>query len=99
MNESEKGDYKIKEIYKRRMTVSEATRHFIYIEAGEIWKFFPCRKERFKVRIGGRKFDVEIDDGNRMWAASFRDYIEFKKGNVLVFKKNRDDSFTLSLEK
>jgi len=81
------------------MTVSEATRHFVYVEADEICEFFPCRREPFEIRIGDKKFDVDIDEENRIWAASFKDYIEFKKGNVLVLKKNRDGSFILSLEK
>lgn len=89
----------MKEIYKRRLIPTEARRHFIYIEADQICEFFPCRREPFKIRIGDREFDVEIDNENRIWAASFREYIEFKEGNVLVLKKNRDGSFALSSER
>ena len=81
------------------MTVSEATRHFVYVEADEICEFFPCRREPFKIRIDDEEFDVEIDNRNRIWEASLRNHIGFKEGNVFVFKKNSDGSFTLSLEK
>lgn len=81
------------------MTPSEAKRHFVYIERENICEFFPCPREPFKIRIGDKEFEVEIDNENRIWAALFRDYVEFNEGNVFVFRKNRDDSFTLSLEK
>ena len=86
-------------IYKRKITPSEARYCYIFVEKDVRGRFFPPRWKVFRIRIDGEEFGVAIDSHYRIWAAVFKNKIEFEEGNFFVFKKNSDGSFTLSLGK
>lgn len=86
----------MEKIYKKRLTSSEAKRHYIYLESDAITKIFPPIGKPFKLKIGKEEFKVKIGDYFKINATEFKDYIDFREGNVLVFKKAPDGSFTLN---
>jgi len=88
----------MKNVYERKLSYTEAKRHFIYVQSAT-WESFPPSGEPFTLRVGERKFEVKLDKLNRIWSADFRDYIDLTRNNVVVFKKDKDGSFVLSLKK
>jgi hypothetical protein len=78
---------------------SEAKRHYIFIEKSARGQLLPPRWKVFKIRIGEEEFEVTIDTNYRIWGGVFKDYIDFKEGNVFVFRKNPDGIINLSVEK
>lgn len=89
----------VEKTYEKRLTATEAKRHYVYIESDAASKIFPPMGKPFKLRIGKEEFEVKMDDHFRILAAVFRDHIDFTEGNVFVFKKASDGSFTLNVKK
>jgi len=86
-------------IYKRRLTPSEAKRHFVYI-AKDHRNMFPPPGKEFKVDVDNQKIDVKIDSKWRIWAALFWEKLpSFQRGDVVVFSKLASDTFKVEVEK
>lgn len=85
-------------VYKRELSPTEARRHFVYVD-GKHREIFPHPGERFNVVVGSQKIEVAIDKQWRIWAAMFWDKLpHFEGGNVVVLSKQRNGSFTVSIE-
>jgi hypothetical protein len=87
----------MRDVYERKLNYTEAKRHFIYVQSAA-WELFPPSGEPFTLRVGGRKFEVQLDKEDRIWSNDFRDYIDLARNNVVVLKKDKDGSFVLSLK-
>lgn len=72
--------------YERKLTSSEAERHFIYVDKG-YREMFPSGKQ-FTLEVGKEKVKVKIDSKGRIWAALFWDCLpSFKKEDMVVISK------------
>jgi len=86
------------EIYRRKLRYSEAKRHYIRIEK-KYRDMFPPAGETFIVVIDNQKFEVAVGSLNRIWAAIFWEKLpRFREGNMIVFSKNPDGSFNVTIE-
>lgn len=88
----------MKDTYEKELGYSEEKRHFIYVLCSA-WGLFPISGAPFTVKIHDKEVEVKLDKQHRIWAADFRDYIPFRKGNIFVFKRNPDNSFSLTLKR
>lgn len=80
------------------LTAMEAKRHYIYIKA-EHRGMFPPVGEKFEVIVENDKSEVSVDTEDRIWASLFWDHLSiFEKGQVVIMTKNRDGSFTVTME-
>jgi hypothetical protein len=85
--------------YKRKLTSSEAERHFIYVDKSHRGMFPPPGKQ-FTLEVGKEKVKVKIDSKGRIWAALFWDCLpSFKKEDMIVISKISDRLFKIELEK
>lgn len=89
----------MEKIYEKRLSPTEAKRHYVYIESDAASKIFPPMGKSFKLRIGKEEFEAKMDNHFRILAAVFKDHIDFTEGNVFVFKRASDGSFTLDVKK
>lgn len=88
----------MQEIYKRKLTSTEAKRHFIFIEK-KYRDMFPQARETFEVVIDNEKFEAAVGSLNRIWAAIFWEKLpHFREGDAIAFLKNPDSSFNVSIE-
>lgn len=88
----------MQEIYKRRLSPTEAKRHYVYIENDALW-LFPFVGKPFKIRIGKKEFEVAIGSENRIWATLFWEKLpHFREGDTIFFLKKPDGSFYVGIE-
>ena len=81
--------------YERTLIASEVERHFIYINR-DYRSMFPLPHEKFKLIVGGKKFDVCLDSYGRLWGAVFWKKLgKIKIGDKVVIVKKSDDTFIL----
>lgn len=88
----------INEICRQKLSPTEAKRHFIRVRK-KYRDMFPPAGETFVVVIDNEKFEVTVGSLNRIWAAIFWDKLpHFREGDTIVFSKNPDGSFNVSIE-
>jgi len=87
----------MQEIYKRRLTSTEAERYFVYIER-DYWDKLSVIQGTLRIRFGKQEFDAKVDKQGRLFLGKFRDYINLNKGSTIIFHKNPDGSFNVSIE-
>lgn len=84
-------------VYKRKLTLTEAKRHYIFVDKGHR-DIFPSPKDNFKIIIDHDKLlDARIDAEGRIYSR-LCDYITLKEGNTIVFAKNYNGSFSVSIK-
>ena len=91
----------MEEIYRRTLTPTEAERYYIYIRSDYLYTF-PVTQGTVRIKLDKREFKVKIDEQGgrgRLFLGKFRDYIDLNEGCTVVFYKNPDGSFSLSVEK
>jgi len=85
--------------YKRKLSRTEAKRHYVYIEK-KFADLFPPSGEVFKILVGKERLEVLIDRQQRIWAAMFRDSLpHFNEGDTVIFSKKQDGSYAVSIER
>lgn len=85
----------VKSTYRRKLSVTEANRHYVYIEK-QYRDIFPPFGETIRIIIDDYKVEAKIDRLNRIWASLFWDHLDFEMGKTIVFTKNPDGSFNVS---
>jgi hypothetical protein len=86
-------------IYKRKLTPSEARRHFIYVDE-EHRSMFPPPGKEFEIIVKNQKIKVKVDSQWRIWAALFWDYLpSFQVGDVIVISKTPNGVLKIAVEK
>ena len=88
----------MKEIYRRKLCYSESRCHYIKVSK-KYRDMFPPTGEPFTLFIDDQKIDVEIGSLNRIWASLFWGKLpHFRGGDTIVFSKNPDGSFNVSIK-
>jgi hypothetical protein len=84
--------------YRRKLSRTEANRHFVYIESHS--DLFPPPEKIFKILVGKDKMEVKLDKRHRIWASIFWDCLpHFSEGDTIIFSKNNNRSFTVNVER
>jgi len=85
-------------VYKKKLTYIESKRHFIRIGKDHIDKF-PIQNVSFYVVVNGKRFEVALGARHRILAAIFWEKLpSFKQGDTIIFSKNKDGFYTVSVE-
>jgi len=88
----------MQEIYKRKLSYWEANSHLIPIDKGHR-DMFPPAGETFTVVIDEEKFEATINSFNRIWLEElWKRLPHFREGDTIVFSKNPDGSFNVTIE-
>lgn len=91
----------MEEIYRRTLTPTEAERYYIYIGSDYLYAF-PVTQGTVRIKFDKREFKAKINETRgrgRLFLGKFRDYIDLRERCTVVFYKNPDGSFSLSVEK
>lgn len=87
------------EVFRKKLAYSESSRHYIRI-LKDYRDRFPQPYEAFFVIINGQRFEVVLDSSYRVWASMFWDKLpQFRGGDMIVFSKNADGSYNVTVEK
>lgn len=85
--------------YKRKLTPSEAERHFVYVDKSHK-QMFPSSGKEFTLKVGKEKVKVKMDSKGRIWAALFWVHLpSFKREDIIVISKISDGLFKIEVEK
>lgn len=85
-------------VYERKLSRTEAKRHFIYVDEKHR-DLFPPQRRKFNILVKNQKVEATIDSQWRIWAALFWDDLpSFEEGDTIVISKNRDGSFMVEVE-
>jgi hypothetical protein len=85
-------------VYQRKLSPTEAKRHFVYITF-DGRGYFPPAGQEFKVVIGKHIVEVKVDSKSRVWGAMFWDRLpHWNRGDTITFTKNKDGSYTVMVE-
>ena len=87
----------MKFVYRKKLTPVEAERHYIYVDKGHR-DIFPTPREEFKIVIthNRRVLKAKIDANGRIFSPLY-EYITFKEGDTIIFAKNPNGSFNVSI--
>lgn len=90
-------------VFSKRLTPSEVARHCIRINKESRALFLEAQKS-FTVIVGNKRIEMIIDNYDRIrflycdWSV-FTDLLNFVEGDTVVFYKNSDGTFNLSVKK
>jgi len=86
------------EVFRKKLAYSESSRHYIRILT-DYRDSFPPPYEPFFVVVNGQRIEVVLDSSYRVWAAMFWDKLpRFRGGDTIVFSKNEDGSYNVTVE-
>ena len=86
-------------VYRRKLTVCEVERHFVYVES-EYRDMFPDANRFFTLFVDSKKIQVKIDNKKRVWAyLLFGAIPSLKAGNAITFQKKGKGEFNVSIDR
>jgi hypothetical protein len=81
--------------YRRKLTSTEAQRHFILINYKSSTMFPDCLTT-FMLKVSDKEYPVKLDKHNRIWAGPFHHAIDMKQNAVIEITKNKDGLYVLN---